>query len=106
MYKPVYKWLAVTAAIVLILTKTPLVFTVFALFVLGVIPGTTLTVPAWVFLLAYPALFFGMVYWLSGHPPLLSTKPLVPQKKTVRKRKPAQKQIRATTAKRRSRATA
>lgn len=93
----------------LILTKTPLIFTVFAFLVLGMIPGTTLTIPAWVLLATYPVAFAGVIYWLSTQPLLIgSSGPGTPprsSKKTMTKTKAAPKAIKSVTTKRPSRAT-
>lgn len=39
--------------------------TLFTIFVIGIIPGTSITIPAWLMLLMYPGLFAVMLYWLG-----------------------------------------
>lgn len=39
--------------------------TLFTIFVIGIVPGTAITIPAWLMLLIYPSLLAGILYWLG-----------------------------------------
>ena len=99
-------WVCGVAVGLVILTKTPLVFTVFAFLVLGMIPGTMLTIPAWVLLTVYPLVFIGTVYWLSTQPLLIGAPAPAPTpaKKPVRARAKKAAVIKPTPRKRPARA--
>lgn len=60
----VFLWAGSGLLLFLLLSQTPLVSTLFALFVLGIIPGTNYIVPAWVILLAYPSLMLASIFWI------------------------------------------
>ena len=74
--------------------------TLFMIFVIGIIPGTSITIPAWVMLLMYPSVFFGMLYWLSRQTLLIGERTPIKQS-----RKRAAKTTRSVAQKSRRRKT-
>lgn len=96
--------------ILFICTQTSLPTALLTFLVLGIIPGTTIAVPAWAILLVYPALIVAGIYWLRGHvlfigelaPPV---KPAVAVMKKVKKTRNTRTK-KTTATKRRARATA
>lgn len=110
MNKRAYLWAGGAILGLLILTKTPLVFSLFALLILGVIPGTALVIPAWVLLVLYPILIAATLFWLSAQP-IMIAEPVraqtKPRKRATRTKKTTTKPVaRKAAAKRRARATA
>ena len=101
----VYMWLLTLG--VFICVATPLLQTIFSIFVLGYVPGTSIVISPLVMLVTYPLLFVALVAWISFQSlyigeikkPAQSVIP-VKVKKTPAKRKRA---VRTTTAKRRVR---
>lgn len=81
--------------------------TLFTIFVIGIVPGTTVAIPAWFMLTIYPMLFVAIAYWLGRQTFSLSA-----QKKDVSKRPPVKAARRSQSvkqkaaAKRHARATA
>jgi hypothetical protein len=108
MDRRVYQWAGIALVVLVILTKTPLVFSLFALLILGVIPGTTLVIPAWISLLVYPLLIVVTLLWLSTWPRPLpaSTVPVRAAQKPSRSKKIVSKSIKqkSPATKRRARA--
>lgn len=83
-------WVGFVITLLIVCTQTPLIATLFALLVLGMIPGTDLVIPAWVILLLYPVLFVLGVHWIRSQPLLIGEqkKPSKPvAQRVTRKRK-------------------
>lgn len=92
----------------IIVIKTPLVFTLFAFFILGMIPGTDLFIPPWVLLITYPVLFVAIVYRIGTQPPvpnLATVETPVTSKPSTRQRKPSPKKKSAGAASSKRRAS-
>lgn len=95
----------------LVLTLTPIPASLLAFLVLGIIPGTDITVPAWAILLVYPALICIVLYWIYGEAFFIGEPTPTPKAvaTNVTKSKKAKTTVRSkktTPAKRRARATA
>lgn len=89
-------WIAGIGLAILIIVKTPLVFTLFAFFILGMVPGTTLVIPAWVLLILNPLLCAAIVWVVHSHhllaplaPEPVVVKPVKRPRKNSAKKKPA-----------------
>ena len=96
--------------ILFICTQTSLPTALLTFLVLGIIPGTTIAIPAWAILLVYPVLIVAATYWLRGRvffigelaPPV---KPAIAVVKKAKKTKNTRTKKTAA-AKRRARAAA
>jgi hypothetical protein len=103
-------WAIILIALFWVCTKTPLLASLFTLFVLGMVPGTHLAIPAWLMLIVYPAGFFAAVYWLSARSLYIGTPTPKPAVKAARaattRKKKSRNQKQTAAAKRRARATA
>lgn len=91
-----------------LLTKTPLLSVLFAFIILGMIPGTTLTIPFWAMLIAYPLIFLLVVIWLGRQPLLIGeakppTRSAATKSKTKRKKSATSARSKRVAAKRRPR---
>jgi len=110
MNKRAFLWAGFVTTTLVVCAKTTFVTSVFALLVMGVIPGTTFTIPAWVMLIAYPVIFLATVTWFSTQSLLIGERASAVKKPA---RKPAVKRTRTkasmrrkiTATKRRARAT-
>lgn len=60
-----YYLVGMALIIFLVCTQTPLLSVVFAFFILGMIPGTSLIIPSWMILISYPLIALSVLYWLS-----------------------------------------
>jgi hypothetical protein len=58
-------WAGFVTVFLVLCTQTTFPTTVFALLVMGMIPGTDITIPAWVILATYPMVFLLTIYWLG-----------------------------------------
>ncbi len=67
MNKRMVVWILVML-LVLVSVTTNFITTLFALLVMGIVPGTSWTIPAWLMLVAYPLLFFTVLRWLTRQP--------------------------------------
>lgn len=110
MNKRAYLWAGGVLMGLIVLTKTPLVFSLFALLILGVVPGTSLVIPAWILLVIYPILFAATLFWLSARPIMITEShpaPVNVRKKTLSAKKKISKSTTRKTSptKRRARAT-
>ena len=104
-----FMWSAGVLTALVVVTKTPFVFTLFALFVLGIIPGTSLVIPAWLLLIVNPILFAGIVWIVRSHhllTPIDTPQPTAQAKRTRRSTATSKKRTAATPKRRSSRATA
>lgn len=105
----VFLWAGASILLFLLITQTSLVSTLFALFVLGVLPGTQFVIPAWIILIVYPCLFVTGIVWLRTQPLFIGEKarPVqpAPVHKTPKVTKATSPAKRARTTKRRVRAT-
>lgn len=95
--------------IFLVLAHTPIPASFLAFLVLGIIPGTDITVPAWAILLVYPALIGIALYWVYGEAFFIGEPVPTPRPVTVTKAKgkktKATRSKKTTATKRRARAT-
>ena len=100
-------WSAGIVLAVLIIAKTPLVFTLFALLILGMVPGTSFMIPAWVLLILNPLLCIAIVWAVRSHHLLTPIPVQPPVAAKTRTRKTTQRKKRNTVAAKRrtSRAT-
>jgi len=71
---------------------------------MGVVPGTTITIPAWVMLITYPLGFLALCYWLSHQSMLIGEKKR-PVKSVTKKSTKRSKAKNPTRARRRYSAT-
>ena len=97
-------WASVAIVSLLVCVKTPLLAMVFALLIMGIIPGTGAVVPAWIMLLIYPLVFVGAIIWLTRQSLLVGApqQPKLSRAKTVSPKKKRSPQ--AKTSSRRYRA--
>lgn len=68
MNKRLRVWIGATLISMIVLTKTPLLYVLFSLFILGMIPGTHVIIPPAVLLVVYPLLFIAILSWLTTDP--------------------------------------
>lgn len=61
------RWALGAFLAVVIITETPLVFTLFSIFILGMVPGTSVVVPAWLLLVINPLLCLGIIWVVRAH---------------------------------------
>lgn len=104
-------WVGSVILVVFICVQTSLPTAVLAFLVLGIIPGTHLSVPAWAILLVYPALIALGLSWLHNQAFFIGERAPTPKsvskatkttasnpKKTVRKKvTPAKRRVRTAT---------
>lgn len=90
-------WVSLAVLLFIICTQTPAVVIIFSFLVMGIIPGTSITIPAWLMLIGYPLAFIAAVLWIS-HQSLFIGAPAKPTTRTAIK-KTAPKKKRATAAK-------
>ncbi len=82
-----YKWVVATVivfAIIASASNASVGHALSAFIILGIIPGTDLTLPIWAYLLFVPAGLFTLVYWLS-HQTLLIGETTPPPKPHLNK---------------------
>lgn len=98
MNKRVFVW-TIVAALVVICMTTDLLTAVFALLVMGIVPGTNWNIPAWLMLITYPLGFFLLLRWISRQPLFIGTN--AHNEKVARKlaRKRVTKTVKKTTRK-------
>lgn len=74
-------WVGFVTVIFLVGLQLNILSTLFTVFVIGVIPGTTTTIPPWFMLLVYPALFCGTLFWLGRQTLMIgAVRPTQPKK--------------------------
>ena len=95
-------------AICLVITTNALTM-LFTLFVMGIVPGTSFTIPAWVILVGYPVIILIALGWLMSQPLFIGTSAhnqktarSIARKRVARR---TQTKPRLATTRRRSRAT-
>ncbi|HRK40680.1 MAG TPA: hypothetical protein PLN95_01200 [Candidatus Saccharibacteria bacterium] len=100
MDKRVYMVGGLAIFVIVVLTQTPLVATLFSFFIMGMIPGTDLAVPFWVMLILYPLLFVTTLYWISNQRFFIGE--MEQPARPVMKTKPAKKKSRTSVARKRA----
>lgn len=98
MNKRIFVWTIVAVFVVVCMT-TDLLTAVFALLVMGIVPGTNWNIPAWLMLITYPLGFFLLLRWISRQPLFIGTN--AHNEKVARKlaRKRVTKTVKKTTRK-------
>lgn len=66
MDKRVVFWVCTAGISLLLLGRTALLDTLLAFCILGIIPGTTIVLPSWLIMTAYPLVFLTLIYWLMS----------------------------------------
>ncbi len=103
----VSRWALLSAFIIFIILGTSVPGELFSMFILGLIPGTSHTIPLWVAVTIYPVIALTSLYWVLSQPLYIGEtskpvkEPVVVKTTRVRKNKASSKQ---PTLKRRTRA--
>lgn len=94
MHRRFVGWVAVAVVSYLILTKTTILSSLWALFFLGLIPATTIYIPWWILAFIYLIVLWAGLFWLNAQPVTTST--------PARSRKSAKRSERIASSKRRA----